>query len=242
MNFLRIFSSEYLMRFVVLGSMAIIVLVAASFVLYDSRRFGSISLEEILRLRKSGRDEVINDKEAEIKDSYYQKVKQKIKQSGVKISVTTYFLIAAVAAVVIFSGVLFLVDSLPAAVVAAFAGLLVPSYILGILRERRMRAMATMFSRVLKRMIASLQSNSTLLQAIDDVIDSEAIPKMMREEMAIVRLDFNYGDSLDKAFRNMYQRTGLEEIKSVALAVEIAQEQGSDLSEAFSSYVSAIQE
>ena len=147
MNFLRIFSSEYLMRFVVLGSMAIIVLVAASFVLYDSRRFGSISLEEILRLRKSGRDEVINDKEAEIKDSYYQKVKQKIKQSGVKISVTTYFLIAAVAAVVIFSGVLFLVDSLPAAVVAAFAGLLVPSYILGILRERRMRAMATMFSR-----------------------------------------------------------------------------------------------
>lgn len=242
MNFLRIFSSEYLMRFVVLGSMAIIVLVAASFVLYDSRRFGSISLEEILRLKKSGRDEVINDKEAEIKDSYYQKVKQKIKQSGVKISVTTYFLIAAVAAVVIFSGVLFLVDSLPAAVVAAFAGLLVPSYILGILRERRMRAMATMFSRVLKRMIASLQSNSTLLQAIDDVIDSEAIPKMMREEMAIVRLDFNYGDSLDKAFRNMYQRTGLEEIKSVALAVEIAQEQGSDLSEAFSSYVSAIQE
>lgn len=242
MNFLRIFSSEYLMRFVVLGSMAIIVLVAASFVLYDSRRFGSISLEEILRLRKSGRDEVINDKEAEIKDSYYQKVKQKIKQSGVKISVTTYFLIAAVAAVVIFSGVLFLVDSLEAAVVAAFAGLLVPSYILGILRERRMRAMATMFSRVLKRMIASLQSNSTLLQAIDDVIDSEAIPKMMREEMAIVRLDFNYGDSLDKAFRNMYQRTGLEEIKSVALAVEIAQEQGSDLSEAFSSYVSAIQE
>ena len=242
MNFLRIFSSEYLMRFVVLGSMAIIVLFAGSLALYDSRRFGSISLEERLSRKKSGRDDVIDEKETDDKDSFYKRIEKKIDQSGVKISVMTYFLIAAVAVVVIFSGVIFLVDSLPAAIVAAFAGLLVPSYILDVLRERRMRTMSAMFSRVLKRMIASLQSNSTLLQAIDDVKDSEAIPVMMREEMAKVRLDFNYGYSLDRAFRNMYQRTGLEEVKSVALAVEIAQEQGSDLSEAFDSYVTAIQD
>ena len=242
MNFLRMINKEYLMRFVVLGSMAIIVLVTAAMILFDNEKYGSISLEERLRLRKGRREDLIVEKEEKEDNSVYYKIKKKIQQSGMRISVTTYFLIAAVSAVVIFSAVMFLVDALPAAVVASLAGILVPSYLLDAFRERRMKEMSSMFSRVLKRMIASLQSNATLLQAVDDVIDSDSIPTMMREEMAIVRLDFDYGDSLDKAFTNMYLRTGLEEVKSVALAVEIAQEQGSDLSEAFSSYVTAIQE
>ena len=91
-------------------------------------------------------------------------------------------------------------------------------------------------------MAASLKSNSTLLQAIEDASKSDGVPRMMREELGLVVLEYTYKYDLPTSFQRMYERTGLEDVRAVALATEIAQGQGTNLADVFTSFVKAIQE
>lgn len=83
--------------------------------------------------------------------------------------------------------------------------------------------------KALKRMASSLRTGSTLLQAVEDVVHTHALPRVIREELAAVLLDFEYHDTFEEAFKKMYERTGSEDVKSTALSIQISTKYGAKL-------------
>ena len=225
-----------LLELIVFGYMALILLVAV--LIITMRRPGKIALEERLQRRtSSGRIEAVGEEEL----NFYEKLQLDLKQSGVNISVSVYFLIGMVAAVTVFFLVNYLLEDLLAGIMAALAiGIFVPRKVVSILRERKMQEFDAAFSKALKRMSASMRAGETLLQAIQNVVDTLSMPKAIREEMAIVIVDYDYGDTIDVAFRRMADRTGVSDVQSVAISIEIGMRKGSKLFEVFDNYVEAI--
>ena len=103
-----------------------------------------------------------------------------------------------------------------------------------------MREFESMLAKALKHMSASLRTGSTIVQAVEGVIKAPNMPQRICEEMEKVRLDYYYGGDMKKAFANLYERTGCEEIEGIILAVEISETTGTSLYEAFDSYVTSI--
>ena len=227
-----------LINYLAFGFMAVIMFIGAAAA--SRRRTIQISLVERFKARKSG--EVYSVKAREEESDLSAKIKRQIAQSGLHVPVSTYYLVAVVASIIIYALVYYLVESVPAAILFAVAGAFVPSAILGALRQRRMDQLGSMFAKALKRMAASLKSNSTLLQAIDDASKSDGVPRMMREELGLVVMEYTFKYDLPTSFQRMYERTGLEDVRAVALATEIAQGQGTNLADVFTSFVKTIQE
>lgn len=213
------------------------ILVLAAFCI-QVRRPAKITLEERLYHGRSSNRMIEEDKE---KLSAYEKLQLELKQSGVNISVTVYFMIGVVSAAAVYFLMEFLLeDSLAAMVAALVVGGYVPRKVVSILRDRRMQEFDMAFSKALKRMSASIRSGSTLVQAIENIVETPAIPKIIREEMALVLVDYDYGEGIEAAFRRMADRTGVADVKGVSISIEIGMRQGSKLFEVFDNYVNTI--
>lgn len=219
-----------------LGVMALIVLIGAFFV--SLNRQPQITLEERIFRRKTTADLREDNNE---KEGVFNKLKVKIVQSGVGISVPVYFMIGIVSAIAVYILILFLIDTPFFAVVGALlVGFIIPNKVLLFLIERNKSKFDRAFIKALKRMSATMRTGSTILQAVQEVVNAEVLPMVVRKELAIVLVDYEYGDSFAEAFYHMYERTGLVDVKNVAMSIEIGMQQGSKLYEAFDNYVSTI--
>lgn len=221
-----------------LGVMAMIVLIGAFFA--SLNRQPKITLEERIFRRKTTADlkEENTDKPGE-----FNKLKIKLMQSGVGISIPVYFMIGLVSAIGVYILILFLIGTPIFAIAGALiVGFIIPNKVLLFLIERNKCQFDTAFIKALKRMSATMRTGSTLLQALQEVVDAEVLPMVVRKELGIVLVDYEYGDSFAEAFYHMYERTGLADVKSVAMSIEIGMKQGSKLYEAFDNYVSTIME
>jgi Flp pilus assembly protein TadB len=221
-----------------LGVMAMIVLIGAFFA--SLNRQPQITLEERIFRRKTTTDlkEENTDKQGVINN-----LKIKLMQSGVGISVPVYFMIGLVSALGVYILILFLIDTPIFAIAGALiVGFIIPNKVLLFLIARNKCQFDTAFIKALKRMSATMRTGSTLLQALQEVVDAEVLPMVVRKELGIVLVDYEYGDSFAEAFYHMYERTGLVDVKSVAMSIEIGMKQGSKLYESFDNYVSTIME
>ena len=176
------------------------------------------------------------------KDGYIAKLKRDLEQGRSGITIEIYFLIMIVSAAALFALTIFLVESTAAGVVVASFAFFVPREVVSLVAENRRREFDLMFAKALKRMSAGLRTSSTLAQCVQDVIASDSMPQVLREEFLQVMLDYDYGGDMTQAFYNLYDRTGVEEVKGVAMAIEISAQRGTKLYEAFDSYVEATME
>lgn len=221
--------------FIVLGVMSVIILLAMFIV--EVRKAGKISLEERLANRMS-----VQEGREEKRLSYFEKLELDLERSRVGINVPIYFLIAFVSAGILFAVGMFLIDSIPMSLLVACLGIFVPRQLVNSLKDMRRQEFDEMFSKALKRMSANLRTSATLPQAVMDVATAENLPAVLREEMTKVRVDYEYGLTMEEAFLNLYERTGVEDVKGVAMAIEISTKKGTKLYEAFENYVDSIAE
>jgi len=222
------------LELITFGIVTVVMLLAAFLISLKSRR--KITLEERLYHRKTSY-RVEEDRELNV----IERLELDLKQSRVNISVSVYFLIGIVGAASVFFLFQYLLEDIIIAVIAAAViGFYIPKQLLVILKEKKMQEFDNSFSKALKRMSASMRSGSSMLQAVQSVVDTPAMPKVIREEMALILIDYDYGDSIDIAFRKMAERTGVKDVKSIAISIEIGMRQGSKLFEVFDSYVNTI--
>ena len=220
-----------MMVITVFSAMAAIVLFAVFFM--QVKRVRRVSLAKVLN-RQMGEDTVPEKEEA------FQKLENELLQSGTGITLPIYFLIMGVGAVLLYILGAFLVESPLAGVLAACIAVFIPKVVVDHQRNVRMREFESMLAKALKHMSASLRTGSTIVQAVEGVIKAPNMPQRICEEMEKVRLDYYYGGDMKKAFANLYERTGCEEIEGIILAVEISETTGTSLYEAFDSYVTSI--
>lgn len=220
-----------MMLITVFSAMAAIVLFAVFFM--QVKRVRRVSLAKVLN-RQMGEDTVPEKEEA------FQKLENELLQSGTGITLPIYFLIMGVGAVLLYILGAFLVESPLAGVLAACIAVFIPKVVVDHQRNVRMREFESMLAKALKHMSASLRTGSTIVQAVEGVIKAPNMPQRICEEMEKVRLDYYYGGDMKKAFANLYERTGCEEIEGIILAVEISETTGTSLYEAFDSYVTSI--
>lgn len=220
-----------MMLITVFSAMAAIVLFAVFFM--QVKRVRRVSLAKVLN-RQMGEDTVPEKEEA------LQKLENELLQSGTGITLPIYFLIMGVGAVLLYILGAFLIESPLAGILAACIAIFIPKVVVDHQRNVRMREFESMLAKALKHMSASLRTGSTIVQAVEGVIKAPNMPQRICEEMEKVRLDYYYGGDMKKAFANLYERTGCEEIEGIILAVEISETTGTSLYEAFDSYVTSI--
>lgn len=221
---------------ITLGVMACILLTGRF--LLSWQRPDQVDLAGKIR-RKNGTDFGSLDEEPE-KTTFLAKKEKELLQSGTGITLPVYYLMIAATALVLYLLTDFLLASQAAAALVACASVFVPGYVIKQRKAKRKAEFDEAYVKALKRMASSLRTGSTLLQAVEDVVHTHALPRVIREELAAVLLDFEYHDTFEEAFKKMYERTGSEDVKSTALSIQISTKYGAKLYEALEGYATAI--
>ena len=228
------YNGEYNLNLIVFGIVAVVILLGAFIAARQKeRKIALVDLQERAPRRRY-------DKAEEKNEGYLRKVKKKIKQAGIQMPLYVYFGSAVVTGIIVYAVVYFLIDSAGIAAMCALVGYAVPSRIVEILRERRVREMENQFTKALRRMSSTFRSGGNVYRAVTDVAESDAMPDAIRQEMGLILADYEAGDSFAEGFLRLYERTGIEDAKSVALGIEIGTRSGANMAEAFDNYIAAI--
>ena len=227
------YNGEYNLNLIVFGIAVVVILIGAF--IASQQKSKKLSLYDA---RLSGAD-VPGHAEQQNK-SYLYSVEKKIKQAGIKMPLYVYFGIAVVTGIIVYAIAYFLIDSPEIAALCALAGLAAPSRIVEYLREKRVREMESQFVKALRRMASTFRAGGNVFKAVSDVAQNDAMPDAIRQEMGIILNDYDFGDTFSDGFLRLYERTGIEDAKSVALAIEIGTKSGSNMAEAFEKYIAAI--
>jgi tight adherence protein B len=94
--------------------------------------------------------------------------------------------------------------------------------------------------KALRRMASNLRAGGTLKQAIMDVGKSNSMPIATRTEFINVLSDMEYGASVEAAFYKLYDRTGADDVRTLAVTIEIQRRTGGNLAEAFDNLAKVI--
>lgn len=226
-----IYNGEYDLNLIIFGIAAEVMLIGA----YIASRQKSNKLTLFRSERR-----VSPDAEIKVEDGYFEKIRKKIKQAGISMPLYVYFGIAVVTGIIVYAITYFLIDSAGIAAVCALAGLLVPSRVVEFLREKRVREMEGHFTKALRQMASSFRAGGNIYRAVSDVEENEAMSDAIRDEMRSILKDYGFGYTFSDGFLHMYERTGIEDAKSVALAIDIGTRSGSNMAEAFENYIAAI--
>ena len=179
---------------ITLGVMACILLTGRF--LLSWQRPDQVDLAGKIR-RRNGTDFGSLDEEPE-KTTFLAKKEKELLQSGTGMTLPVYYLMIAATALVLYLLTDFLLASQAAAALVACASVFVPGYVIKQRKAKRKAEFDEAYVKALKRMASSLRTGSTLLQAVEDVVHTHALPRVIREELAAVLLDFEYHDTLDR--------------------------------------------
>ena len=173
-------------------------------------------------------------------EGFLAKVEKKLLRANVGITLPIYVMIMLVSAVAIYLAVYFLTEAVGVGLIISLLGFFVPMYIVDILARRKSDEFSAMFVKSLKRLSASIKADASLEQAIEEVATSETMPPVIREHFAEALADYRFSGDIAKAFNGMYERTGDEDVRGVAVAIGISARYGASLAAVFDSYASVI--
>lgn len=228
------YNGEYNLNLIVFGLAAVVILIGAF--IAGQLKPRKLSLYDMVP-RKDRKGALENPEENK---TYFRKVEEKIKQAGSTMPLYVYFGTAVVTGIIVYAVTYFLIDSVEVAFLCALVGLATPSRILEYIRVKRVHEMENQFTKALRRMSSTFRSGGNVYRAVNDVAKSDTMPEAIRYEMGIVVSDYESGDSFATGFMRLYERTGIEDAKSVALGIEIGTKTGANMAEAFEKYISAI--
>ena len=162
-------------------------------------------------------------------------------QSGLTIGLGRLIFIIVVGAVVAFTGVFVFKGSLPYAFLAAlFCGIVMPPFVLRILRKRRQKKFSAQFPDGIDIIVRSLRAGHPVPIAIAMV--SKEMTDPIGTEFGIVSDELTYGSDLETAMRNLFYRIGTDDLPLFVTAIAIQRSTGGNLGEILENLSSVIRE
>ena len=177
-------------------------------------------------------DSFLADKENK-KLTWSEKKIQQLKQSHSGISFSTYLAIMFGACVILFLFGYLIFKSPIFALIAACFGYIAPEIVVKSKVEKNIAIFNGNLVKALRRMSSNMRAGGTLKQAIMDVGKSQSMPGAIRVEFINILSDMEYGVSPEEAFYQLYERVGSDDVRSLALTIEIQRKTGGNIAEAF---------
>jgi len=176
----------------------------------------------------------------EKKLSWFDKKYKELERSGSGVTLPLYLGIAAVSSLAIFVVVQNIIQFIPISIVFASIGLLLPNMYVKMRVEKNIKFFNTHLIKALRRMTASMRSGSTVTQAMADIVSVRMIHPVMRAEIKKVLVDIEYGMDIEEAFYRLYERTGSNDVRFLAMTIEIKRRHGGSIGQTFEYVGSAI--
>ncbi len=190
-------------------------------------------LNEVNKRRKSVQDSLktLEAKQQENDRRMSPPLNDRIAQAGLTISVKQFYILSAVLGVVM-GGIAFVLNGNPliALGVLVVGGAGLPRWIIGFLRNRRMKAFLNEFPNALDIMVRSIKSGLPLNDSIR-MIAAEGQEPVRTEFKRIVEAQ-QLGLSVPEACARIYARVPLSEANFFAIVIAIQAQAGGNLSEA----------
>src|SRR4029079_7412429 len=134
-----------------------------------------------------------------------------VMQSGVTLGIKKLLLMIVVLTITAFAlGMVFRGNVIDAALIALFAGVLLPYMVLRFLRSRRQKAFGAQFPDALDMIVRSLRAGHPTPIALTMVAREMRDP--IGSEFGIVVDEITYGADLETALRNLYVRIGQDDL------------------------------
>jgi len=116
-----------------------------------------------------------------------------------------------------------------------FLGIKIPDKIVKMRVRKNVERFNNDLIKALRRMASVMRSGGSLKQALVDVTRSRSMPLVIRLEFKKVLADIEYGDSIEEALYKLYERTGSNDVRFLAVAVEIQRQLGGNIAQTFDS-------
>lgn len=218
--------------------MGAIVLVISLIVIAPTKKDKGADLfmsdEERIKFESERKKQKLKDEAGFKALSYFQKKEQMLDQSDVGITFDMY--LAITAALSIFGFVLFqymfgkMVISLGGALIAGF---ILPDMIVKKRLEKRQEAFDSHLHEALRRMASSMRAGSSVQLAAEEIAKSNSIPSDVRTEFKKIIIELGYGETIDTAFRHMYERIGSNNLKFLSITIKEQVANGGNMAEMF---------
>lgn len=198
-----------------------------------SARRARVGVPEQLSARKREVQDTIKELEAQQKSQKKASLRLQLRRAGLNVPERSFYIVSAIAGLVIMGIVLLSGSSLLVSAMAGFAGGLgLPRWLIKYMTKRRhakfLRELANAIDIIVRGVRSGLPLNDCL-----QMIAREA-PEPVRSEFADLVERQQVGIPLSKSFQRMYERIPLPEVNFLAIVVAIQQETGGNLAEALS--------
>jgi len=172
--------------------------------------------------------------------SWLEKKKRELEQSGTDITLPVYLTILVVTSVLIFFVVYKIIGIVFFALPFSLLGFLVPEKLVQRRKEKNIKYFNDEMVKALRLMASSMRAGNSLRQALEDVTRSKAMPTVIRLEFNKVLADVEYGMMVEDALYRLYERTGSEDVRFLAIAIETQRQLGGNIAETLDAIAATI--
>lgn len=227
---------------ILIGAIALLMMFGAGIALLSGGR-GEMN-ERMQQFVTAGDVEMIDPEEYEVQQAdvadrldqalsdrgFFEPIRKRISMADLKLRVSEYIMLQAVAALAI-AGIAYFVFDLNLVLVTLLfiVGLRVPRMYVGFAANRRLHAFEGQLSDTLNLWVNALRSGYSVLQGME-AIATELPPPVSREFERVVQ-EVRLGLSLNQALANMLRRMPSEDLDLIITAVNIQREVGGNLAE-----------
>jgi tight adherence protein B len=166
---------------------------------------------------------------------------QLILQSGLTIGFSRLILFVVIGAIAAFAGTYMYYGKMLYAVGAAlFTGIVLPVFVLKMLRKRRQKKFSAQFPDAIDIIVRSLRAGHPVPIAVTMV--AREMPDPIGSEFGIATDEITYGADLETAMRSLYYRVGTDDLPLFVTAVAIQGSTGGNLGEILENLSGVIRE
>ncbi len=190
-------------------------------------------MAELSKRRKSVQDSLkdLERKQAESDRKKAQTLKRRIEQSGLRVSITQFYIFSIVFGLFLFGLAFFAGVPLLVSAGIFFVGAFgLPRWFVGFILKRRMKKFINEFPNALDVMVRSIKSGLPLNDSLR-LIAAESQEPVKTEFRKVVEAQ-QLGLSVPESVSRMYQSISLQEVNFFAIVITIQAQAGGNLSEA----------
>lgn len=158
-------------------------------------------------------------------------LQRRISRAGLSISVRTFWIVSAGAAIVVALGCIFARQPLYVAALASFAvGLGLPRWVLHFLKQRRQKKFTDDFATAIDVIVRSVKSGLPTNEALKIV--AREIPDPVKGEFSKLCEGLKVGVTLEQGLKRMYENMPTAEVNFFTIVMTVQLKSGGNLSEA----------
>lgn len=165
-------------------------------------------------------------KEEDFIDLYEKRRKRLIENAGINFPMKNYLFLLILSPIALGTFIYVLTDNAMFSVIVGSFGVLVPRGLIILLTYDNNKKFEERYAKSLRQLSASLESGSSILNAVNEVANCAFLHESMRKKYATLSSDLIMGIPVAEAFQRFANGTNSQDAEDVALAIDIQNEIG----------------